>query len=141
MVPKNSAVASVTASVKSSMRVSIERSSGTASGAGRDHAQKQMRLAPEARPDAQRAACEREHQAFGEQLADEACTLRAQGLPYGELARPRSGARQQQVGDVGAGDQQHQADDGHQDLQWFGELAAQVGEAGGHGSQRDVGLV
>ena len=47
--------------------------------------------------------------------------LSAQCLPHGKLARPGRGARQQQVGDVGAGDQQDQADDAHQDLQRIGE--------------------
>ena len=45
---------------------------------------------------------------------------RAERLPHRQFARPRRGAGQQQVGDVGAGDEKNQPDDGHEDHQRLG---------------------
>ena len=45
--------------------------------------------------------------------------------PHGELRPPRRGARQEQIGGVGAGDQQHEADHGQQNEQRPGKLPAQ----------------
>ena len=69
--------------------------------------------APIARPST--PPIEREQHAFGEQLADDAAAAGADGGADGDLARAAGGARQQQVGDVGAGDQQHAADRAQQD--------------------------
>src|SRR5207237_2114184 len=45
-----------------------------------------------------------------EQLADEPSAPRAQGAPDRQLTASRGGAREQEIGRVGAGDQQHQGD-------------------------------
>ena len=41
-----------------------------------------------------------------------------------DLLAPRRRARQQQVGDIGAGDQENQPDYGHQQNQWIGVVLA-----------------
>ena len=62
----------------------------------------------------------------------------AHGEADRDLLLPADGAREQQVGHVGAGDQQQQPDDAEQDEQRIGELVAQIGNAlaGGHEDQR-----
>ena len=57
-----------------------------------------------------------EHDALGEQLARDPSVARAQRLTHCEFLLPASGLREQQIRDVGTGDQQNQADtDGHLD--------------------------
>ena len=51
---------------------------------------------------------------FGEQLAEQSRPAHAERDANGDLATPADGARQQQVGDVGAGDQQHDERDAAQ---------------------------
>ena len=55
-----------------------------------------------------RAAHHGEQNALGEQLPHQPLPARAQSRPDGDLLAPPGGARQQQVGHVRAGDQQHQ---------------------------------
>ena len=81
---------------------------------GVDISRTSARLAAHASADPERPAGDRQHQAFGEELAHDAPAPGAEGQPQGHLALARRGARQEQAGDVGAGDQQHDADDGHQ---------------------------
>ena len=57
----------------------------------------------------------REHDAFGEQLADDAGAAGAHGGADGEFTLAAGGADEQQVGDVGAGDEQDEADGSEQD--------------------------
>jgi hypothetical protein len=68
--------------------------------------------------DAENAARGRARQgqqdAFGEELADDASASGADGDADGDLPAACHGAGQQQVGDVGAGDQQHETDRAHQ---------------------------
>ena len=59
-------------------------------------------------------AQQRQHDALDQQLADEPPAAGAQAEADGDLLLPRGGAGHQQVGDVRAGDQQHQADHAHQ---------------------------
>ena len=68
----------------------------------------------EAEDEAQDAAGDGEHHALGEELADDAAALRAEGGADGEFALAAGGADEQQVGDVGAGDEQDQADGAEQ---------------------------
>ena len=84
-------------------------------------------------PDTQHAADAGEQQALFQELHDQAAASRAQGEAYGNLLLPRSGARDQQIGHIGAGDQQNQCHDPHQREQRIGELLAQVGAAFGGG--------
>ena len=48
------------------------------------------------------------HHALGKNLAQDAAPPRAQRHAQCNLGAARGGARQHQVGDVGAGDEQHQ---------------------------------
>ena len=60
-----------------------------------------------------------------------------------DLTPARRGARQQQIGDVGAGDQQHEDDRAHHQLQRTRKLRAKVGQPSAgrlepHGRSRDI---
>src|SRR5262245_15742948 len=58
----------------------------------------------------QRSAEERQQQAFGQQLPRQPETARAQCRAHGEFLAPRLAARERQIGHVGAGDEQDEAD-------------------------------
>ena len=68
-----------------------------------------------------------EQQALGQQLPHQARALRAERQADRDFAPALAGAREQQVGDVGAGDQQHDADDDHQDRRLLDEDVARPG--------------
>ncbi len=70
---------------------------------------------PSARP--ARPPERREHEALGQQLTHQAPAARPERGPDRHLARSQRAARQQQVGQVGAADQQHGAHRGHQHQQ------------------------
>ena len=72
-------------------------------------------LSPIPDDDAERAADRREQQALGQQLPDQPPARRAERQPDRHLFLPGRRARQQQVRDVGADDQQHQGDDDAED--------------------------
>jgi hypothetical protein len=104
-----------TASVKSrtygSMPISAER--GRLSGRrGQDQASP-----PPGEQQADRGAAQRQQDAFRQQLAHDASAVGAQRGANGELTPSSRGARQQQIGDVGAGDDQHEPDRAHQQQQ------------------------
>ncbi len=63
--------------------------------------------------DAERRGGQRNQHALGEQLPDDAAASGAERGANRDLALTHRRARQQQVGDVGARDQQHQADRAH----------------------------
>ena len=75
---------------------------------------------------AQGAAGERKRQAFGQQLAEEPGAPGAQRAADRHFLLPGHGAGKQQVGHVGAGDQQHQAHRGKHQDQRIARLADQV---------------
>src|SRR5271156_5971609 len=56
-----------------------------------------------------------EQQALGEELADEAHSLRSQSLTHRHLASARAGSGEQEIGDVDVADQQDQADRAKED--------------------------
>ena len=60
--------------------------------------------------EAEHAAGERQHDALGQQLADDAAAAGADRRADRDLAPPAGRAHQQQVRDVRARDQQHEAD-------------------------------
>jgi len=62
-----------------------------------------------------RCAGQREHQAFGDRLSDDSRAAGAERYANHHLAAARDGARQQQVGQIGACDQQDKAYRAHQD--------------------------
>ena len=67
---------------------------------------------PLRQPDAEGGAHQREPQTFGEELAREAPARGAERVPQRELLAAYRGPRDQEVGHIGARDQQHQPDDG-----------------------------
>ena len=62
-----------------------------------------------------------QQQALGEELADEAPASRADREADGDLLSAAGGARQQHAGDIGAGDQQDEADDDQQHAEERGD--------------------
>ena len=69
----------------------------------------------------------REQQRFDEQLAHEAPAARAERQPDGDFGAPIGGAGDEQAGDVGAGDEQHQAHRQREHEQEAGHRADGVG--------------
>ena len=79
---------------------------------GRQHELRHQRHRPhhqEREPDADGAADERQHQALGQELPRDLDPRRAERRPHRHLALPRGAAREEQIGDVGAGDEQQEA--------------------------------
>ena len=74
-----------------------------------------------------------EHQTLGQQLPHHASARGAEPEPDRDLALARAGARQQQVGEVRAGDHQDHAGDGEQEPQRRSVVLAQLGHAGAAG--------
>ena len=72
----------------------------------------------------QRAADERQHDALGQQLPDDAPPAGAERRAHRQLARADRRAREQQVGDVGAADQQHESDDAEEQHRREPQIAA-----------------
>ena len=109
--PKTSAVALATSMVNAE-HAPIERQVEIDAIASRSRAARRAAgcsTARRARPSAAPAADRM--QRLGEQLPGEPQPRRAKRQANAQLVAPRDGARQQQVGDIGAGNQQHEADD------------------------------
>ena len=87
--------------------------------------------------EARDAAADGEQDAFDERLRDDLRSRRADGHPYGRLRPSRDRAREQQVRDVRAGDQQHESAHGHQQLQAAGVLLFHHADAGAGRDDRD----
>src|SRR5207248_1360579 len=81
--------------------------------------------AEECQEDTEQAAGPGEQESFGEDLANQAKPAGTQGDAQRHLALAESRARQEQAGDIGAGDEQEQAHYGHQQQQRLSELIAQ----------------
>ncbi len=63
---------------------------------------------PDSQEQSYSASDDGEQQAFSEQLPDQAKATGSQGQANGDLLLPRGGARQQQIGDIRASDEQHE---------------------------------
>ena len=115
--PNNTPVNSETASVKT-QHSPIQ----TGLDAGRQNSRvfvghrRERALAPERKQHADRAAQGREQHTFGQQLPDQTPTPRADRQSHIDLRAAQRRARQQQVRDVGAGNQQHQRHDAEQPI-------------------------
>ncbi len=70
-----------------------------------------------------------EDQAFDEMLPDDPATSSAERQAHGNLLLSRRRAGEQKVGDVGAGNEQHDPDHAHQHDERCRELPPQVGHA------------
>jgi hypothetical protein len=60
--------------------------------------------------DAQRSAGDTEHDALGQELPDEPAAVCAESGADGKVLHPRRGTHEEEIGDVGAGDQKKEAD-------------------------------
>ncbi len=75
--------------------------------------------------DAEGHADQAEHDTFGEQLPDNAAAARTERRAHGDLAAPARGPRQKEIGDVRAGDEQHERDAGHHQIENERDLIGQ----------------
>ena len=66
------------------------------------------------RPDAEDTAGERQHHVLGEELANEPPASRTEGGADNDFTLARNAARQRQVGQIGAANEQHEASGRHQ---------------------------
>src|SRR5262245_58562986 len=82
--------------------------------------------APPRQQQTEQAAGQSERQIFRQQLSQHPPARRAQSGAHRQLAPPRRRPRQQQVGDVGARDQQHAADRAEQQPERSARVADQV---------------
>ncbi len=124
--PNNTPVASETRTREEQNRqidVHLGRASGETSGEFHQYGKCGRR-----QQQPERTAGQRKHHAFGEQLADQAAATGAQRGAHGEFAFEFQHARQQQVGHIRAGDQQHETG------------AGQKHEEGGAAALRQFGL-
>ncbi len=104
------------------------------------------RRRPTRQQEADEAAQRREDDVLDQQLADEPPSAGAECQAHRELRQPRRRAGEHEVGDIGAGNQQDDRDDRHQDEERLRELLAQVRNAGCGGAEaqlfwNDLGLL
>ena len=106
--PKAIPVTSETSAVKARTRASISVSATRVSDSGLSAT---IRSVPQnASIDPQHAAEAGQQHALRQELADDARAARAERQPHLDLTLPADGAFEQQVGDVHAGDEQHERD-------------------------------
>ena len=110
--PNTIPVATETSKVKPRTRQSIPTSESRGRAAGAELLQDGN--APEGQQQADQSTGQRHDHAFGEELASEAPWIGAQGRTHGDLFFAGSGASEQKVRNVGAGDQQHEQHRGEQ---------------------------
>ena len=110
--PKSSATAIATDAVNASTRQSRCVSRNTVFACV-DNCRTSRSLAHRAIAEAGDAAGARQQQALDELLAGEAPARRAERQAHAEFMAARGGAREEQVGDVRARNQQHERDDRH----------------------------
>ena len=80
-----------------------------------------------AKRQAQRAADDRQHEALGQQLPDQARPVGTERGPKRQLAAARRRARQEQVGNVGAADEEHERDDAEEEHGGLTQVGANDG--------------
>ena len=89
---------------------------------GRQHGRERVE-APGADEEPEYAAAHRKQQTLGEQLSNHSRTACTEGQSNGDLPPAAGPARKQQVRDVGAGDEEHEADRGQQHQQRRADVA------------------
>ena len=87
----------------------------------------------EGQSEPEKAAGEREEQSFDKALTDDTGAAGAEGEAGGDFAQACGGAREEEVGEIGAGDEQDESDDGHEDLERIAVFAAYGHDAVGGG--------
>ena len=110
--PKSTVATSEASSANNSTRPSRRTSASRGTPAGAIRGSRRIIQAAQKQPGA--SAEQRQHDALGQELPDDADAAGAEGGADGHLALPCRRAGQQQVGDVRAGYQQHEADGGPQ---------------------------
>src|SRR5262249_51338908 len=101
------------------------------------HFQYEQARAPACEQEADARARERQQRALREQLPRDAPPRGAERDAHAQLVPPRARAREEQIRDVGARDQQDERDHGHDQVQRIAILASErVGAIGG-GPQRE----
>ena len=126
--PQRTAVATLTARVKPSTRASSRRGRSTGSDSAVRNGPSRfgrVRMTPAASAAPAAAGDEDEHQALGDELAQEASARRAERPADGDLAATDGGAGEQQAGDVDAGDEEQQAGQGEEQRREDGGRALQ----------------
>ena len=101
----------------------------------------QERRAPPREQQSGSGAERHQDDAFGQQLAYHPAATRANREPHGHLVLPRRGSGEQQVGHIGAADEEHDADDRHDNDQRLAIGAPKVVGAPGCRHQRDAAEV
>ena len=124
MSPKSSADRSDTASVNASTTGSIEISARRGSVAGPTAMRSRS---PRTRAQSQRAAQQREREAFDKQMTRDVTPARAQRRAQRELLPSSLRSHQQQIGNVRAGDHQDDADGSHQQPEHRSDVADDIG--------------
>ena len=94
-----------------------------------DEESKHGRRADGGNHDTSGPSSEREQHAFDQQLSRDPRARRAECEPYGDLALPGRAAREEQVRDVGAGDQENAGGGRHQHPERRGQRPAEPGPA------------
>jgi hypothetical protein len=105
--------------------MNIQRNLSRAAG---HHAQ-QACVGPVGEQESDSAADRRKQNAFGKHLAEQPRRSSPHGGTDSDFFLPYRGACQQNIGDIGAGDQQNESDDGHQNFERLAEIGAQYGTA------------
>lgn len=105
-IPNTTPVRTESASAKSSTRPSARTENMAGRNVSVDHEQ---RACAEYRDqDAERTARNRNDDRFGERLAHEPCAAAAERRTHGQLVTPPERARERQVGEVGARDEENE---------------------------------
>ena len=125
--PNSTHVRSASALVKPSTRQSVLQVHEQAIGVGGEE-RDEARAQPVREHRARRGAGHGQQHALRHQLPHDASARRADGQPHRDLALARGGAGEHQVGQVGAGDEQHQRGHAEQDPQRLLVVAAEAGE-------------
>ena len=84
------------------------------------------------------AAEQRKQHAFGQQSAQQPGTAGTQRDAHGELAGPPRGARELQIGEIGAGDEQREGGDCEQQVQGLARVVHVFGKALGTGQHGEL---
>ena len=90
----------------------------TGNGRGSRHHRRQRRSELPGRHRSGEATGQRQHEALGENLPDQAAARRAKRQAHRKLLMTGERPRQQQIADIGAGDEQHAADASQKQQQW-----------------------
>ncbi len=137
--PKRMPVSSETPKAKASTTPEGLASIGTFCASGKGHCDKHASTCV-GDDKSSRTADDREDEAFREQLADDSYTHRPQRGSDGHLYVAVHSANKQKIGDVGAGDEEYEAGDPHQQLKLGGVVVLHALDTGAAGGQNYPGF-